>query len=136
MGTLKHTHSSLLWYTLKTPQQCIYLDHDTAAAHHLAGFALTVDLAETNPLAELLIVINLDQVDLMLSAEGLHQLDVHGLVAVGCKDAEMGLTLVEGLSSLTDTTGEAIVDECGLQHFRESGVDIHHTSGSDAVKNR
>lgn len=33
----------------------------------------------------------LDQVDLMLSAEGLHQLDIHGLVAVGCKDAEMGL---------------------------------------------
>lgn len=32
------------------------------------------------------------QVDLMLSAEGLHQLDVHGLVAVGCKGAEMGLT--------------------------------------------
>lgn len=32
------------------------------------------------------------QVDLMLSAEGLHQLHVHGLVAVGCKGAEMGLT--------------------------------------------
>lgn len=28
----------------------------------------------------------------MLGAEGLHQLDVHGLIAVGSKDAEMGLT--------------------------------------------
>lgn len=34
----------------------------------------------------------LDQVDLMLSTEGLHQLDIHGFVAVGRKGAEMGLT--------------------------------------------
>lgn len=34
----------------------------------------------------------LDQVDLMFSAEGLHQLDVHGFVTVGCKGAKMGLT--------------------------------------------
>lgn len=31
----------------------------------------------------------------MLGAEGLHQLDVHGLIAVGSKDAEMGLTSVK-----------------------------------------
>lgn len=37
----------------------IYLDHDAAAAHHLAGFAFTVDLAQTNPLTELLVVVNL-----------------------------------------------------------------------------
>lgn len=108
----------------------------------------------------------LDQVDLMLSTEGLHQLDVHGLIAVGCKDAQVGLTpaqegwiksfwevmqnlgiiyyslaegkhltnsLVQGFGSLTDTTGKAVVDECGLEHFRESGVDIHHTSSSNAI---
>ena len=44
--------------------------------------------------------------------------------------------LVQGLGSLTDTTGKTIVDECGLEHFRESGVDIHHTSGSSAVNNK
>lgn len=38
----------------------------------------------------------LDEVDLMLGAEGLHQLDVHGLVAVGGKDAEMCLTPATG----------------------------------------
>lgn len=37
----------------------IYLDDDTAAAHHLAGFALTVNFAQTNPLTELLVVVNL-----------------------------------------------------------------------------
>lgn len=34
---------------------------------------------------------DLDQVYLMLCAEGLHQLDVHGLVAVGGEDAQVGL---------------------------------------------
>lgn len=43
--------------------------------------------------------------------------------------------LVQGLGSLADTTGEAIVDECGLEHFRESGVDIHDTSSSNAIRN-
>lgn len=38
-----------------------YLDHDTAAAHHLAGFALPVDLAQTDPLTKLFVVINLKQ---------------------------------------------------------------------------
>lgn len=32
------------------------------------------------------------QVDLMLSTEGLHQLDIHGLVTVGSKGTKMGLT--------------------------------------------
>jgi hypothetical protein len=38
----------------------LYLDHNTAAAHHLTGFSLPVDLAQTNPLAQLLVVINLE----------------------------------------------------------------------------
>ena len=33
----------------------------------------------------------LDEVDLMLGAEGFHQLDVHGLVTVGREDTQMGL---------------------------------------------
>lgn len=37
----------------------VYLDYDAAAAHHLAGFALSVDLAQPNPLAKLLVVIDL-----------------------------------------------------------------------------
>lgn len=45
--------------TIKNHSKGIYLDHDTAAAHHLAGFALTVNFAQTNPLTELLVVVNL-----------------------------------------------------------------------------
>ena len=37
----------------------IYLDDDTAAADHLAGFSLTVDLAQPDPLTELLVIVNL-----------------------------------------------------------------------------
>lgn len=37
----------------------VYLDYDAAAAHHLAGFALAVDLAQPDPLAKLLVVIDL-----------------------------------------------------------------------------
>lgn len=38
-----------------------HLDDHTAAAHHLTGFALSVDLAQTDPLAKLLVVINLQE---------------------------------------------------------------------------
>ena len=40
--------------------------------------------------------------------------------------------LVQSLCCLTDSAGETIVDECGLEHFGESGVHIHHTSSGDA----
>lgn len=36
-----------------------HLNHHAAAAHHLAGFALAVDLAQTNPLTKLLVVVYL-----------------------------------------------------------------------------
>lgn len=38
----------------------------------------------------------LDQVDLVLSTQGFHQLDVHWLVAVGCKGAKVGLAPANG----------------------------------------
>ena len=40
--------------------------------------------------------------------------------------------LVQSLRCLADTAGETVVDECGLEHFGESGVHIHHTSSGDA----
>lgn len=49
-----------IYFLLLMVSKGFYLDHDTAAAHHLAGFAFTVDLAQTDPLAELLVVVNLE----------------------------------------------------------------------------
>lgn len=66
---LKHTsltsHLRLLtrqahWLEIITRiQPLAHLNHHTAAAHHLAGFALSVDLAQTDPLTKLLVVIYL-----------------------------------------------------------------------------
>lgn len=41
--------------------------------------------------------------------------------------------LVQCLGTLPDATGKAIVNESGLENFRESGVDIHDTSSCNAA---
>lgn len=41
--------------------------------------------------------------------------------------------LIKSLGGLPDSTSESVMDECGLQHFGQGGVHIHHTSSSDAV---
>lgn len=93
----------------------VVLDDDARAANDLAGVALTVDLAETSPGTEDLGVTDLDEVDLVLGAESLNELDVLGLRAGLDEDAKVGLTLVEGLGALTETTGETVVNESVLQ---------------------
>lgn len=60
-------------------------------------------------------VTDLDEVDLVLGAEGLDELNVLGFRAGFDKDAKMGLSLVQGLCSLTKTTSKAIVNESVLQ---------------------
>merc|ERR1711879_903537 len=62
-------------------------DDHARASYDLAGVTLIVDLAETSPLAKLLGVGDLDEVDVVLQAEGLHELDVGGLSAVGSEGA-------------------------------------------------
>lgn len=91
------------------------LDDNARAADDLAGVSLTVDLAETSPGAEDLCVTDLDEVDLVLRAEGLNELDVLSLRAGLDENAKVGLTLVEGLGALTETASEAVVNEGVLQ---------------------
>jgi hypothetical protein len=65
--------------------------HDQArAANDLAGLALAVVLAETGPLAELLRVRDLQQIDVVLLAESADERQVGGLVAVLGEDAQLG----------------------------------------------
>lgn len=54
----------------------------TRSLKHLSTWRYTKSLGPTP---------YLDQVDLVLSTQGFHQLDVHWLVAVGCKGAKVGL---------------------------------------------
>lgn len=51
----------------------------------------------------------------MLSTECLNELDVLGLRAGLDENAKVGLTLVEGLGTLTETTSQAVMKECVLQ---------------------
>ena len=53
----------------------------------------------------------------MLLAECLDQLLVAGLVAVLCEDAEVSLSLVQGLGGLVEAAGEAVVDQSSLQNL-------------------
>ena len=69
----------------------VVVDDSARARNDLAGSAFLVDLAQTNPLTELLGVGDLKKIDAVLGAKGLDKLGVRGLVAVGCQDAEMGL---------------------------------------------
>src|ERR1700710_3192580 len=67
------------------------LDDNAGASNNLAGVTLTVDLAETSPLTELLGIGDLDQVDVVFSAEGLDKLDVLLLSAGLDQDSKVSL---------------------------------------------
>ena len=54
-------------------------------------------------------VCDLDEVDFVVGAEGLDKFDVLSLGACLDENAQMGLTFVEGLGTLADTTSETIV---------------------------
>jgi hypothetical protein len=77
------------------------------------------NLAETGPLTEELGVGDLDEVDLVLGAESLDELDVLALSAGLVENAEVSLTLVEGLGSLAESAGKTVVDESVLENVLE-----------------
>ena len=95
----------------------VVLDDDTRAANDLAGVTLLVDLAETSPGTEDLGVTDLDEVNLVLSTEGLDELDVLGLSARLDEYAKMRLALVERLGALAQTARKTVVNERRLQNL-------------------
>jgi len=98
----------------------VLLHNNAAASNDLSGVTLTIDLAETSPGAEHFGVSDLDEVDFVLSAERLDELDVFGLRTGFDEDAKMGLALVQSLGALTKTASETIVDESVLQNLLKS----------------
>ena len=72
---------------------------------------------------------DLDEVDLVLGAERLDELDVLALGARLVQDAEVSLALVEGLGSLAETAGEAVVDEGLFEDLLEGVLDRHLALG-------
>jgi hypothetical protein len=86
-------------------------------------------LTETSPLAELLAVVNLDQGDVVLRAQGDDQLLVRLLLAALVQDAHVGLASVEGLGSLAQTAGKTVVHEGELQNTLEGILNGHLALG-------
>ena len=95
----------------------VLLDDNARASDDFAGVTLTVNLAETSPGTKDLGVTDLNEVNLVLSTEGLDELDVLGLSAGLDEDAKVSLTLVESLGTLAETTSETVVNECVLQNL-------------------
>jgi hypothetical protein len=124
----------------------VFLDDDARASDDFARVALTVDLAETSPGTENLGIsnltlssvhitmrnvmnTNLDEVDLVLSAKSLNQLDVLSLSASLDKNAKMGMASVKSLGALAKATGEAIVNEGIFEHLLQGVLYGHLALG-------
>lgn len=96
------------------------------------GHQRGIKRTETGPLAELLAVLNLDQRDLVLRAEGSDELLVGILLAVLVENAHVGLAAVESLGRLAETAGKAVVHESQLQDTLEGILNGHLTLGGIA----
>jgi hypothetical protein len=106
------------------------LDDNARAVDDLAGVTLTVKLAETDPLAEHLSIGNLDEGDLVLGAQSNDELLVSLLLAALVEDTHVGLTAVEGLGGLAQTTGKTIVDQSNAEDTLQSIEDGHLAAGA------
>jgi hypothetical protein len=91
-------------------------------------------LTETDPLAEHLSIGNLDQGDLVLGAKSDDQLLVGLLLAALVEDTHVSLAAVEGLGSLTQTTGKTVVDQGDAEDTLES-IEDRHLAGASVSGN-
>lgn len=85
---------------------------------------------EADPLAEHLSIGDLDEGDLVLGAESDNKLLVGLLLATLVEDTHVSLTAVEGLGSLTQTTGKTVVDQGDAEDTLQSIEDGHLAGAS------
>lgn len=88
-----------------------------------------VQLTKSGPLAELLAVGNLDQGDLVLGAQGDHELLVGLLLAGLVEHAHVRLSSVQGLGGLAQAAGETVVHQSELEDALERVEDGHLALG-------
>ena len=99
-------------------------DNNRRGLDNLPGVSVLVDLAETSHLTELLLVGNQDKGDTLLLSEGLDELLVGGLIAVLGQEDQLGVSGLDGLGNLMETSDEGSTTAGVLQHFldrRSSG---------------
>ena len=67
----------------------------------------------------------LEEGDVVLLAEGLDELDVERLLAVGGEYAQVSVTLVERLGRLAQTAHEAVGHDGRLQYSPQCFINVH-----------
>lgn len=80
----------------------VVLDGSGRGSLGLSGVTLLVVLALSEPLAELLSRINLDEWDLVLLGKSSDELLVLWVFAVLCEDAKVGILSVQSLTNLVE----------------------------------
>ena len=98
-------------------------DDDAGAADDLDSIAFAVNLAETRPLAQGLVVANLQDWDLVLDAQGLDESHVVGLVTVLGQDAADGITTLKSADGLVETAGKTIAMLGMLERLLDGALD-------------
>ena len=91
-------------------------DDDARASNNLDSLTINV-LAQTSPLTENAGVLNLDQRNVVLLAQGNDKLGVGGLVTRAGQAAQVTDTAVQSLDSLTETTGQTVMTKRGAEYL-------------------
>lgn len=110
-------------------------DNDAVAANDFLGNAILVDLAEADPLTKLVGIGDLEQLDLVLGAQGLNKAKVLLLLAGLGENTQMGLAAVKSLDTLTETTGEAVVVKGTTEDLNQGGFGVDLTDDGDSLLN-
>ena len=92
-------------------------DDNRRGTNDLSGVAILIHLAETGPLAELLLVSDHDERNSLLLSQSLDKLLVGWLVAALAQENELGVSRLEGLGDLVKTSDNRASSASILQHF-------------------
>ena len=105
-------------------------DNNRGSTDNLSGVSVLVHLAETSPLSELLLVRDHDERDSILLSEGLDELLVCWLVTALRVEDQFGVSRLEGLGDLMETSDNGTSTTSVHQHFldRRSGSDFFGSS--------
>ena len=98
----------------------VVLHHSARALDNLFGLPLAIQLAQADPLAELLAIRHLDDGDRVLLGKGLNETDVLRRVAVLSENAEV--RLLEPNIQYSNASSAS-------QHIEEGRIYQHHATG-------
>jgi hypothetical protein len=110
------------------------LDNNNTASNNLSSIALSVKLAQSSPLTELLGIRNLDQRNLLFGfvAQSLDQSNVRLLSDSIAENTDLGLSRRQGLGGFSQSSSKTIVDKSLLENSFK-GVLERQRSRSDSL---